>query len=145
MKLAVYIDPNGALTSLQGPGTFVVFEKRDGEWCWDHGVPFSMPPNAGLSEMKQTLAALATQLVGVRAVITTELRGIVCATISSMGIGVWRSEGEVFEQLTLVELAIAREKDVPPPEPQKCGGSGDGSGGRCGGTRRHRSCNCIGC
>jgi DNA-binding NtrC family response regulator len=82
----------------------------------------------GLAEMKRALARLET-----------ELRGILCASLSAMGIAVWKSDGTLAEQLALVEGAMEREKTAPSPEPAKCGG------GRCGETRRHRSCNCCGC
>jgi len=129
-KIAVFTDEQGQIVNLHGPGVFRIFEKTaDG---WDRGgeIPFSVSDGAGLAEMKRALARLETELGGVQAVIVTELCGILCASLSAMGIAVWKSDGTFAEQLALVEGAMEREKTAPPPEPAKCGG------GRCGETRR---------
>ena len=105
-KIAVFTDEQGQIVNLHGPGVFRIFEKTaDG---WDRGgeIPFSVSDGAGLAEMKRALARLETELGGVQAVIVTELRGILCASLSAMGIAVWKSDGTLAEQLALVEGAM---------------------------------------
>jgi Fe-only nitrogenase accessory protein AnfO len=143
MKIAIFTDEQGQIQDMHGPGVFVIFEKTADGWERVDDVPFSISDGAGLAEMRRALANLEQALSGVRAVIVNELRGILCASVSAMGIGVWKSDGTLAQQLTHVEAAMEHEQTAPPPEPSTCGGGG--GGGRCGETRRRRSCNCCGC
>ncbi|MBB3103625.1 Fe-only nitrogenase accessory protein AnfO [Azomonas macrocytogenes] len=139
MKIAAYVDEHKEMTTLYKCGSALLYEKSLECWKLKKEVPLEMSDDMNISEVKDALRGLVTQLEDCKILLSDEVRGLPYSILQEeMGFHTWRSNGAITEQLTNVEqmeiniqaekeLALAEEKAKAESESGRCK---KGEGGR---------------
>lgn len=145
MKIAACIDEAGTVSTLNRTAAICLFGRENSGWTEQDRIAFDLASNPTLAERKAVLRDLATRLGDCRVLLTAGEVGIVPAILQEeLGFRLWRSEGDLAEQLDSVaaheaevaEKAAKAALSPPIPIPTAPLGLGGGCGG--GGSPRRR-------
>ena len=102
MKIAVYVDAEGEITTLSKQGVILLFEQHGDVWRVRKTIRFAVKPDDGLTQIHASLAAVVAELEDCRLFVSKSLRGVVNALLQEMGVQTWQSHGPLFAQLETI-------------------------------------------
>lgn len=102
LKIAVYVDLQGAVARVSDQGTLLVFEQNGSDWRIDKSIPLALGDLSNLTDLQRSIAAAVTALDGCRVFLSKELRGVVNSLLQEMGVRTWQSHGPLLVQLEKV-------------------------------------------
>lgn len=104
MKIAAYLDPQGAPVSLYVPGLLHLYEYREvagqGGWYLLCQVSFAVDASMRLPAVKAAVHAAAARLDDCRALLSGDTRGMIYTVFQEeLGYRTWTSDGPLLQQL----------------------------------------------
>jgi Fe-only nitrogenase accessory protein AnfO len=104
MKIASYVNANGAVVGFQEKGQICLYEKEAENWVTIKEVPLDLNPDLPLAEIKTGIREAVTELDDCKVFVVKEFRGLLNAVLQEeFGFRTWKSEGSLLEQLDSVE------------------------------------------
>lgn len=104
MKIASYVNANGAVVGFQEKGQIRLYEKEAENWVKIKEVPLDLNPELPLAEIKTAIREAVTELDDCKVFVVQEFRGLLNAVLQEeFGFRTWKSEGSLLEQLDSVE------------------------------------------
>ncbi|MBS1165144.1 MAG: hypothetical protein H6R00_1169 [Proteobacteria bacterium] len=137
MKIAVHTDATGRPVSLYEGGVIHLYEGGGDRWSKIGEFAFALPDGASIPLVRGLVERVAANLKDCRTLISGDRNGYIYSLLGQeMGFSCWTSEGDVGDQLAMVE-----RKQMELAGPQKaaaCASAGCASSG-CGG---HKAASC---
>lgn len=104
MKIASYVNADGAVAALQEKGQICLYEKGAESWVKIKEVPLDLNPDLPLAELKIGIRQAVDALDDCTVFVVQEFRGLLNAVLQEeFGFRTWKSEGSLLEQLDSVE------------------------------------------
>ena len=121
-EIAVFIDGDGATTSLTEPGKIVIYRRQQGKWQSQSEMPFCLDHSSGMPGVRPQLAAMVQSLGTCRVFIARSVTGLLYRELEQAGFSIWEFAGQPIEFLEYVliqeELGAQQQtaiKAVPLP------------------------------
>ena len=140
MKIASYINTEGAVAGFHEKGRICLYEQGENGWLQTKEVPFALHQDLSLSELKAAIRQAVAQLDDCRIFVVREARGVLNSVLQEeFGFRTWKSEGPLVEQLDSVarhDQELVAEQAAKPAIDHTCGtqagrlGCGDGCSSR---------------
>jgi Fe-only nitrogenase accessory protein AnfO len=113
-EIAVILGDDGSSSSLNEPGTIVVFARTEGTWKKDREMPLVLDPAKGIKDMREKMAELIGLLGPCRIVVTTSASGAPYFELERARCVIWEISGKPQEFLSQVwadeEKETAKER-----------------------------------
>jgi Fe-only nitrogenase accessory protein AnfO len=140
MKIAAYIDADGALASVYEPGVLRLYDNASGQWQSFGESPFAIRTDMTLAEVKTALRAAVAWMDGCTVLLSAEIRGLVYSLLQEEnGFRVWKAQGapeSMLDQIARQDAELARQRKQEAVErafaaafSSPSGGCGGGGGG----------------
>lgn len=136
MKIAAYVDADGAAAGFYEKGAVCLYRQVSGKWELSKKIPLEIDLERGLAETKETFFAAMAQLEDCRVFIVREFKGLFHALLmEELGFHTWKSEGSMLEQLdNVVRQETAYVAELEKQAAVEAGKlAAKGGGGGCGG------------
>jgi Fe-only nitrogenase accessory protein AnfO len=122
MKIAAFVNARGEVADFFEEGTIGLFEKAGESWEKIQEVPLRLKEDMGLGEVKVALSASVSKVKGCDIFLLHDLRGGIKAMLEDHGFRVWKSQGNLTNQLESValreqEFVVVEEDPIPTPQP----------------------------
>ena len=101
-EIAVILGDDGSSSSLNEPGTIVVFARTEGTWKKDREMPLVLDPAKGIKDMREKMAELIGFLGPCRIVVTTSASGAPYFELERARCVIWEISGKPQEFLNQV-------------------------------------------
>lgn len=137
MKIASYVNANGAVVGFQEKGQICLYENEAETWIKIKEVPLDLNPDLPLAEIKTGIREAVTELDDCKVFVVQEFRGLLNAVLQEeFGFRTWKSEGSLLEQLDSVaqhdkEFVIAEAARNASAHTCSVPSGGGGCGGGC--------------
>ena len=103
MKIAAYVDQNGAAAGFYESGQLCLYDQYSGQWEIIKRIPLQINVEMSLLEIKGLFFNAMHQLEDCKVFIVKEFKGLFHALLmEELGFHTWRSAGTMLEQLDLV-------------------------------------------
>ncbi|CCG41421.1 Fe-only nitrogenase accessory protein AnfO [Magnetospirillum molischianum] len=113
MKIAACIDEAGTVSTLDRPGSVCLFGREATGWVEQDRIAFDLAARPTLALRKEALRDLAIRLGDCRVLLAAGVTGIVPAILQGeLGFRIWRSQGELTEQLDHVATREAEAAEA---------------------------------
>ncbi|MGA2104096.1 Fe-only nitrogenase accessory AnfO family protein [Methanoregula sp.] len=113
-EIAVVLGENGSSSSLNEPGTIVVFARTEGSWEKDREMPLVLDPDSGLKGMREKMADIMGFLGSCRIIATTSASGAPYFELEKSRCSIWEISGKPGDFLNQVwadeEREMAKER-----------------------------------
>jgi len=118
-KIAGFVDTEGNLTDLFGPGVVRIFDRSSGAWTPEREFDFTLTGTAGLGPIRTKVQLLADAMRDCKVLLLAEVKGVLPALLGERGVAVSQVSGNALERLSLVlvENPEAEESAAPGPIP----------------------------
>jgi Fe-only nitrogenase accessory protein AnfO len=114
--MAGYVDEEGTLTDLFGPGVVRIFDRRSGVWRPVKDIGFTLEGTAGLGQMRTKLHGLAEAMKDCKVLLLREVKGVLPALLGERGVAVSQVSGNALERLA--EVFLESEEEIPAVDQQ---------------------------
>lgn len=101
-EIAVCIGQNGETTSLNKPGTIIVFEKRQGQWSISREKDFNPAQGLGLADLRRNMEELISFLDSCRIFVGLSIIGVPYFSLEKAGFSIWEFTGQPREFLDYI-------------------------------------------
>jgi len=143
MQIAAYIDETGSVSSFDRAGSVCLFGREESGWVERDRIGIDFVDQPALAPRKAVLRDLAARLGTCRVLLLGQVTGILPAILQEeLGFRIWRSEGELTDQLDSVAAREAEAAEeaakaaLSPPIPVPTAPLSFGGG--CGGSSPRR-------
>jgi Fe-only nitrogenase accessory protein AnfO len=129
MKIAAIVNEEGQVVNSYVKSQLYVYEQGPGGWLLKKQIFVDVRETMGLAEVKSYLEYIFRQLEGCEIVLLRELRGLLYVLLQEMRFRIWKSEGDIVEQMDQVarrETETRQAVAKPIPAPQLVGRPTDG-------------------
>jgi Fe-only nitrogenase accessory protein AnfO len=122
MKIAAIVDEEGRVVNRLENGRLRLYEQTPEGWTLLKQIGLEVRGGMGLAEVKALLKQTFAQLEDCRVFLVGELRGLLFVLLQESGFRIWKSEGNIVEQMDQVvrkeaEAVKVVEQPVPAPVP----------------------------
>ena len=122
MKIAAFVSAGDDVVDFFEDGALCLFEKIADRWDKIQEVPLRLKEEMGLGQVKTALSTCLNQVKDCEVFLLRDLRGGIKAMLEDHGFRVWKSVGNLNEQLDSValreqEFVVVEEDPIPAPQP----------------------------
>ena len=110
-KIAGFVDDQGTLTDLFGPGIVRIYDLRSGLWTAGTEFGFTLAGTAGLGQMRTKIHRLAEELEDCKVLLLGEVKGVLPALLGEQGVAVSQVSGKALERLAQVTFEEPKDRD----------------------------------
>ena len=106
MKIAIFIDAQGAIAPLTAPGTVTLYHPQPDGWQVCRKLAFDLSAVTSLAEIRERTLSMLAQLPDCHHFVAHEIHGAQLAWLDGMGLTMWQFRGTPEQALA----AIARQQ-----------------------------------
>ncbi|MDP4182357.1 MAG: Fe-only nitrogenase accessory protein AnfO [Bacillota bacterium] len=116
LKIAVFLDEDGKITSVFKPSSVKIFEKTEDKWAISREFPVFLDMTKGIIDFREALSEFIDKIKDVKVVAASEISGIPYNEMDKKGFAVCETHEFSEAFLDMISESLSKEEEYDKPE-----------------------------